>query len=241
MKHKMKKTRKPIVILTTLAMILSLGSGVTMPRKAQAVDYELKNPVIDSDGVTTWDCVYFGNYWQEDTNDDGVADEKDEKQPIKWRVLSVDGNDAFLMADQNLDVGEYNTSDTRVTWKNCTIRSWLNGYDSSSNVENTDYSSGNFIDTAFTAAEQSAILQTDVINEDNPRYGTEGGDDTRDRVYLLSIAEVSDVSYGFNSEFDTSSKTRVSINTAYTDRKSELDSIYWISWFVVVAFIRFFW
>lgn len=225
MKTKMKKTRKPIAILTTLAMILSLGSGVTMPRKAKAADYELKNPVIDSDGVTTWDCVYFGNYWQEDTNDDGVADEKDEKQPIKWRVLSVDGNDAFLMADQNLDVGEYNTSDTRVTWKNCTIRSWLNGYDSSSNVENTDYSSGNFIDTAFTVAEQNAILQTDVVNEDNPRYGTEGGDDTRDRVYLLSIAEVSDVSYGFNSEFDTSSKTRVSINTAYTDRKSELDSI----------------
>ena len=24
----------------------------------------LENPRTDSDGVVTWDCVYFGNYWQ---------------------------------------------------------------------------------------------------------------------------------------------------------------------------------
>lgn len=38
MKHKMKKTRKPIAALMTLAMILSLESGVIMPRKARAAD-----------------------------------------------------------------------------------------------------------------------------------------------------------------------------------------------------------
>lgn len=208
MKHKMKKTRKSIAILTTLAMILSLESGVTMPRKAQAADHGLKNPVTDSNGVTTWDCVYFGNYYQSDTT--GTT-----KDPIKWRVLSVDGDDAFLLADQNLDARPYNTSDKSVTWENCTLRSWLNGYSASSNVENTDYSSGNFIDTAFTAAEQNAIKQTNVVNEDNPEYGTEGGNDTMDQVYLLSIAEASNASYGFNSTFDTLSKTREAKNTSY--------------------------
>lgn len=122
MKHKMKKTRKSIAILTTLAMILSLESGVTMPRKAQAADHGLKNPTTDSNGVTTWDCVYFGNYWQEDTNGDGIANQNDEKQPIKWRVLSVDGDDAFLLADQNLDARQYNTSyRDDVTWETCTL------------------------------------------------------------------------------------------------------------------------
>lgn len=215
MKHKMKKTRKPIAILTTLAMILSLGSGVIMPRKAQAADHGLKNPVTDSNGVTTWDCVYFGNYWQEDTNGDGIANQNDEKQPIKWRVLSVDGDDAFLLADQNLDARRYNESYTDVTWETCTLRSWLNGYGASANVENTDYSSDNFIDTVFTAAEQSAILRTNVINEDNPAYGTEGGNDTTDQVYLLSIAEASRASYGFNSNYHTESKTREAKNTSY--------------------------
>ena len=215
MKHKMKKTRKPIAILTTLAMILSLEFGVTMPRKVRAADYGLKNPVTASNGVTTWDCVYFGNYWQEDTNGDGVADENDEKQPIKWRVLSVDGDDAFLLADQNLDVRRYNESHRNVTWETCTLRSWLNGYGASANVENTDYSSNNFIDTAFTAAEQSAILRTDVINEDNPYYDTEGGNDTTDQVYLLSVAEASNASYGFDSNHRAKSKTREAKNTSY--------------------------
>ena len=225
MKHKMKKIGKPIAVLMTLAMILSLESGVIMPRKVQAADHRLKNPVTDSNGVTTWDCVYFGNYWQEDTNGDGVADENDEKQPIKWRVLSVDGDDAFLLADQNLDAKVYNTSYTDVTWETCTLRSWLNGYGASANVENTDYSSDNFIDKAYTETEQNAILRTDVINENNPYTGTEGGNDTADLVYLLSFAETSNASYGFNSMYRTDSKIRVSTNTAYTAGKSRMNSV----------------
>ena len=77
----------------------------------------LENPRTDSDGVVTWDCVCFGNYWQEDTNGDGKADKSDGKQPIKikWRVLSVDGEYAFLLADKNLDAREYNDVNTEVT------------------------------------------------------------------------------------------------------------------------------
>ena len=47
---------------------------------------ELKNPTTE-EGITTWDSIWFGNYWQGDTNGDGKADKNDEKQPIKWRVL----------------------------------------------------------------------------------------------------------------------------------------------------------
>ena len=206
MKQQRKRIRKCIAILMTLAMVISLGSGITLPRQAQAAGYGLSDPVTDSTGVTTWDCVYFGNYYQSDAT--GTT-----KEPIKWRVLSVDGDDAFLLADQNLDAKPYNTSYTSVTWETCTLRSWLNGYGASANVEETDYSSDNFLDTAFTAEERAAIRQTTVVNEDN--YGTEGGNDTTDQVYLLSIAEASNAEYGFNSEFQTESKTREAKNTVY--------------------------
>ncbi len=43
-------------------------------------------------------------YWQNDTNGDGIADQNDAKEPIKWRVLQVDGDDVFLMSDKNLIV-----------------------------------------------------------------------------------------------------------------------------------------
>ena len=218
MKQQRKRIRKCLAMLMTLAMVLSMGTGITLPRQAQAAGYGLSNPVTDSNGVTTWDCVYFGNYYQSDATGNT-------KDPIKWRVLSVDGDDAFLLADQNLDAKPYNTSDTSVTWETCTLRSWLNGYGASANVEETDYSSNNFLDAAFTAEEQTAIRQTTVVNEDNPYYGTEGGNDTQDKVYLLSIAEASNASYGFNSTFDTSSKTRVSTNTAYTAGKSGMYSV----------------
>ena len=87
MRHNRRTWKRSTALLMTLAMVLSLPTGITTPRQAQAADYGLNNPTTDSNGVTTWDCVYFGNYWQNDTNGDGVADENDEKQPIKWRVL----------------------------------------------------------------------------------------------------------------------------------------------------------
>ena len=64
------------------------------------------------------DPIWFGNYWQEDTNGWGKADKNDAKQPIRWRVLSVDGDDAFLLSDKNL--GCYSYDGTNIsTWETC--------------------------------------------------------------------------------------------------------------------------
>ena len=110
-----------------------------------------------------------------DTNGDYMVDRNDERQPIKWRVLSVDGDDAFLLADQVLDCQRYNNTCTDVTWETCTLRSWLNGYGPEANKEGTDYSSDNFLANAFSEEERSDILITNVINSDNsysnPAYG----------------------------------------------------------------------
>ena len=159
----------------------------------------LRNPVVKAT-VTTWDCIYFGNYWQNDTNGDGTVDQNDEKEPIKWRVLSVDGDDAFLLADQNLDCQPYNEENADVTWESCTLRRWLNS---------------SFLSNAFSAEEQSAIKETTVVNKANSTYVTVEGNDTNDKVYLLSLDEVTNAAYGFHGKFDSYSETREAKNTAF--------------------------
>ena len=209
-----------VSMLTIMALVLS---SVVLPvhtKKSSAAEntssYGLSNPTISND-VTTWDCIYFGNYWQNDTNGDGKADQNDKKQPIKWRVLSVNGNDAFLLADQNLDAKPYNEEGWCKTWATCTLRTWLND---------------TFLNAAFTSAEQAAIKNTAVVNSDNQKWGTKGGENTTDKVYLLSIAEASNTAYGFDGEFDATSETRKVSNTAYAKEhgvwaSTDSDSEYW--------------
>ena len=77
------------------------------------------------------------------------------KQPIKWRVLSVDSNNnAVVIADKGLDCKQYNIKESEdrdvSCWDTCTLRSWLNGYGSTENDENIDYSTTNFINQAFS-------------------------------------------------------------------------------------------
>ena len=130
-------------------------SGATNPEKPEnptEIISNLSNPTVEN-GIVYYSCVYFGNYPQSDGT--GVN-----KEPIKWRVLSVKGTDAFLIADSLLDSQQYNDTYTSVTWEKCTLRSWLNGYGSDSNNSGIDYSNNNFIDTAFTPEEQNAIMTT---------------------------------------------------------------------------------
>ncbi len=203
----MKKSIVSMMLTAIMTVTLLTGVPAGNMMEVQAAT-TLQNPRRDSNGVVTWDCVYFGNYPQSDAT--GKT-----KEPIKWRVLSVDGEDAFLVADTNLDVQRYNDTYDDVTWETCTIRSWLNGYGSGSNVCGTDYNSDNFIDRAFTAAEQDAIITTTVVNADNPSWGTAGGNNTKDKVFLLSFNEVTNPAYGFSSDYATFDNARKRINTAY--------------------------
>ncbi|MBQ7556765.1 MAG: hypothetical protein IJT00_01760, partial [Lachnospiraceae bacterium] len=84
------------------------------------------------DGVSTWDCVWFGRYWQDtDSDGDGLVTREDTKDPVKWRVLSVDEEGvAVLMADRLLDIIEFEGryTDDDPTWERSVPRSFLNSY-----------------------------------------------------------------------------------------------------------------
>ena len=137
--------------------------------------------------------VYFGNYYQSDTT--GTT-----KDPVKWRVLSDADGTLFLLSNQNLDAQPYNTSETSITWENCTLRTWLNE---------------TFLTAAFSNDEQGAIAQTHVANADNPTYNTPGGNNTTDKIFPLSIEEASNSGY-----FPNGDSSRVSTNTAYVASRS---------------------
>lgn len=140
-------------------------------------------------------------------------------EPIKWRVLHTDGKQALLLADKALDNQSYNTVIIDAIWESSTIRSWLNGYDSSMNQQSADYSQKNFINSAFTLSERGAIVNSSVENADNITYGTEGGNNTIDKVFLLSESEVWNtdkaVSYGFKADKAICDEARRSQSTTY--------------------------
>lgn len=140
-------------------------------------------------------------------------------EPIKWRVLNRNGNDAFLLADVALDDQEYNTNFGDVTWESSSVRSWLNGYGASVNQPKTDYSRKNFINSAFTSTQRNAIKTTNVVNNNNIDYGTAGGKNTSDKVFLLSESEVYNTDtaagYGFVKDYNTCDEARRSRCSTY--------------------------
>ena len=164
-----KKAVRPVLHLNISSSLWKFAGKICLQKKNNVSLYNLNYPTM-CNGVTTWDCVYFGNYWQNDTNGDGKTDRNDKKQPIKWRVLSVDGDDAFLIADKNLDAQPYNKTTNNGTWETSTLRTWLNS---------------TFLNNAFSESEQKAINCTNISNENNPFCMTEGGNDTTDSIYFI--------------------------------------------------------
>lgn len=182
-----------------------------------------KNPVVDETDLNknTWDCVYFGNYYNTKitpsvlalSGDDGTmqTDEKGNQyivrreqgyfqyEPIKWRVLSIneDGTDAFVMADEVIDLTHYyEDGSVEITWEKSDAREWLNN---------------SFITAAFNEKEMSAIKETTVTTADNKWSGEAGGNDTNDKIYLPSIEEMLETSYGFSSDEKEGDTRRIAV------------------------------
>ena len=203
---------KPKFKIISLFLVLCLAAGL-MPvvTLAAAADTGKAIQLADSGtaaniGGGQADNIYFGTYRQSSNGSGGYNTD-----PVKWRVLANESGKLFLISDQNLDVFEYHTENEDVTWETSTMRSWLNGLaaNKGDGEEAIDYSDDNFLDTAFSAGEQEAIAETEVVNDDNPRYGTEGGNNTVDKIFLLSLDEAR------NTGYFADDNSRISTNTAY--------------------------
>ncbi|MEI6579390.1 MAG: DUF6273 domain-containing protein, partial [Eubacteriales bacterium] len=78
---------------------------------------------------------------------------------------------------------------------------------------------------AFNPTEQAKIQLSTVVNAFNPWSGINGGNDTNDKLFLLSYADTINTAYGFSSEYDTDDTARMAQGTDYA--KSNGLSIYY--------------
>lgn len=153
-------TQTHVVASTTVP---AASQTITSP-PAVATTTPTANP---SSVLRVGDTYRFGRYEQNSTQKNGA-------EAIEWIVLATDDNGALLISRYVLDCVPYHDSRTAVTWETCSLRQWMNH---------------SFYMEAFTDAEQAGILPVKLTNEDNPVYGTRGGNTTEDRIFALSVSE----------------------------------------------------
>ena len=115
--------------------------------------------------------ITFGHYEQDDDPNNGM-------EPVEWRVLDIQDGKALVISRYSLAREPYHSINEPTTWENSTIRSWLNR---------------NFLNTAFSRQEQTAVLTVQVDNDKQqarePQNSPEGNA-TQDKIFLLSYREV---------------------------------------------------
>ncbi|MCR5704930.1 MAG: DUF6273 domain-containing protein [Eubacterium sp.] len=196
-----------VVLMGSLA---TFGNNVVV----KAEEPEVSNPRIEN-GISTWDCVYFGNYYINNST---------EKEPILWRVLSVTDDDMYLLANRVLDCGYFNSTDGDTTWETSSLRNWLN----------TD-----FYDAAFNAEEKDAIKNTLVKSNPHAMTQVVYGNDTTDKIYLMDTQDCVNAAYGFSDNLMNMDLNRMGKVTPYVIEKGgyavtnlgedfEMNTYYWL-------------
>nr|MCR4840546.1 DUF6273 domain-containing protein [Lachnospiraceae bacterium] len=164
-----KKRKITIAIVTPIivaCIVFAVLLTVIIPKqklKQQKLEYQKKLLARAEVGSS----VFFGSYEQDNDTTNG-------KEDIEWLVLAKEDNKMLVISKYALDGQQYDTSGD-ATWETCSLRKWLNG---------------TFINNAFSPVEQSMIQTTTVTADKNSYYSTLPGNNTTDKVFLLSITEV---------------------------------------------------
>ena len=91
-------------------------------------------------------------------------------KPIKWIVLDKNDGKALLLSKDILENKKFNEKSKRVTWKNCTLRKWLNE---------------SFYNASFTEREKELICETELETDYSSFFASE----VVDYVFILSSKE----------------------------------------------------
>ena len=93
-------------------------------------------------GIQVGDYITFGVYEQDNNLENGV-------EPLEWRVLQIEGDEALLITEYGLDCVPYSTKGGYARWRTATLRTWL---------------SNDFYNAAFSDTEKQAIITKEIIN-----------------------------------------------------------------------------
>ena len=90
-----------------------------------------------------------------------------------WRILDIKNNTALIITEDIIEQRPYHNAYQDITWADCSLRKYLNG---------------EFYDR-FTTAAKSRIIPVVNVNHDNQWYGSKGGAETKDNIFLLSVEQ----------------------------------------------------
>lgn len=161
---------KDVAKATIKAEGLNTAVPEPTPEGTPEVTPEVAEPGADEEALLTanvGDTVVFGVYEQDGDAANGA-------EAVEWLVLDVTDGKALLLSRYGLEAMPYNATEEAMTWENCSLRKWLNGA---------------FYETAFSAEERDKVVLSKVLNNADANAGIDGGNDTEDYVFLLSVEE----------------------------------------------------
>ena len=120
--------------------------------------------------IKVGDVVSFGRYEQDNNYNNG-------SEPIQWKCIDIDYNTgrALMLSVYGLETMAYHWNSQSITWEGCSLRDYLNS---------------NFYKGVFNDTERQWIAQTLNSNPGSSAFGTYGGNNTYDYVFLLSIDQI---------------------------------------------------
>lgn len=138
---------------------------------SNSVDDEVSSGIVNADNMSSNEVVTL------DKNvsiGDTVMFGKDNRE---WIVLDKKDENILLLTKKSVGDRQYHkeyVGSAHITWETCSLRQWLNE---------------DFYQTAFTEEEKKKICETEVKNPDSPERENDGGNDTVDKIFLLSVNE----------------------------------------------------
>ncbi|MCQ2458280.1 MAG: toll/interleukin-1 receptor domain-containing protein [Clostridia bacterium] len=162
-------------IFTTIKGYKDVDKLLTNDENIAAAAAAARDPFTKVGNIVT-----YGHYEQDNNTGNG-------KEAIEWIVLKYDSTTgrSLLLSQYGLDEHRFDASEYQ-GWDKSEIRGWLNS---------------TFLNNAFTAKEQEGVSTTTVRTGNNAewvafvkKYGLsytsmDGGADTQDKVFLLSLEE----------------------------------------------------
>jgi len=155
-------------LILALSLILSLTACGGTTNKPQNSPETATSASPEVSGVSPDDSSIQGLNSQTAIGDIVSADGYD------WLVLDVQDGKALIISEDIIGIKSFYDGFDSTNWETSNIREYLNG---------------EFYD-GLSSALKTVIVETQVSTPDNPWFGTSGGGDTIDRIFLLSLQEV---------------------------------------------------
>lgn len=167
-----KKTYTTIMLFCLACLLVSCKKIYKSPNRRPSdslIETETVISTQDFQNAVNGDIIIFGKYEQD-------ADTTNGAEGIEWIVLDKQPDAMLILSKYVLDCSLYNeTYIETLTWEVCDLRNWLNEF---------------FFENAFSKNEQKLISLSSLSNSANPRTKIDGGNETQDHIFLLSINEV---------------------------------------------------